>query len=474
MTQRARAPLRRPDRPDQRVRVVAHEAITSEGLRPCDLGVGIDGPGPQRDVRGVVRLDQLLVDLGVEHLHHACPDGLRLGHHRLGGQVADLREPVGRDIERGVSLVDHPQRQMVERGHEVALQLAARGEAVGGGMGDGQGPGVVGALDLDDAGDAGVRGEVQQLVERGHPLAPEPIAEPAPGVQREQLLERVIDDRSVSAGGPVERLVVDGDQVTVGGQVDIRFDGVHARLRGRPKGSHGVLGIRDGVAAVGQRQGAWVLEPGVHGVLAARSGSDDGSGLGDIGRVRWASETHRLLELQGIRPHVREADAGVGWERQPDTVAALGRHLIGGRVRDDVARRRARRAAGTRHPGRAAARPRHRPSPAPARSCRSPHVARRRSARVGRPRGCGRGSCPCPGPPCAARSPQVTSPAVRSVTVAGSRLAAPTNDATKGVAGAAVQLLRWPCLLDASSAHHDHLVGDRERLLLVVGDIHGW
>ena len=170
-------------------------------------------------------------------------------------------------------------------------------------------------------------------------------------------------------------------------------------------------------------------------VLAASSGSGDRGG-GTVGRVRRLDDAHRLLELRDIRPHVREADAGIGRERQPDPVAPLRRHLVARGIRDDIAARRCAPGAVMRRPGTVAARPPRRPPRSRGRRCRRPSVAPRRCARVARRRGCGRASRPCPGRPCAGRAgSQVTRPAARSVTVAGSRLAAPTNDATNGVAG---------------------------------------
>ena len=49
----------------------------------------------------------------------------------------------------------------------------------------------------------------------------------------------------------------------------------------------------------------------------------------------------------------------------------------------------------------------------------------------------------------------------------------PTNSATNGVAGPVVQLGRRRALLEPPVAHHGDPVGDRQRLLLVVGDEQG-
>ena len=61
-----------------------------------------------------------------------------------------------------------------------------------------------------------------------------------------------------------------------------------------------------------------------------------------------------------------------------------------------------------------------------------------------------------------------TSPAAPSTTFASSRFIVPMNSATNGVFGARVHLRRRPHLLDHAAVHDRDVVGDRERLLLVV------
>ena len=76
---------------------------------------------------------------------------------------------------------------------------------------------------------------------------------------------------------------------------------------------------------------------------------------------------------------------------------------------------------------------------------------------------------PCPSGPPGRRS--TAGPSTASMTPAATRLSVPTNEATNAVAREVVDLGRRADLLDPAVAHDDDPVGQRERLLLVVGHV---
>src|SRR5690606_3000293 len=97
----------------------------------------------------------------------------------------------------------------------------------------------------------------QDLTEGGNPqtsspereLAVHPVVEA--GVEGPQLLEGERGNGAAPIGRAVDRVVVETDQVTVGGELEVGFEMVRSRVETRAEGQHGVLRPQDAAASMG-------------------------------------------------------------------------------------------------------------------------------------------------------------------------------------------------------------------------------
>ncbi len=78
-----------------------------------------------------------------------------------------------------------------------------------------------------------------------------------------QFVPGVIRDRAAEAGDPLQVDVVEGDQHTVSGEVDVGLEIADAELVGVAERGQGVLRRRLVAAAVGEHVGAGEIEVGV-------------------------------------------------------------------------------------------------------------------------------------------------------------------------------------------------------------------
>ena len=80
-----------------------------------------------------------------------------------------------------------------------------------------------------------------------------------------------------AVGDPIESVVVEGDQHAVGGDVDVGLEVAVAEVDGVLECGERVLGCVARPAAVGERDGSWVVEERFH-LSGLRHGSDGAPG----------------------------------------------------------------------------------------------------------------------------------------------------------------------------------------------------
>src|SRR6185312_6916269 len=72
-----------------------------------------------------------------------------------------------------------------------------------------------------------------------------------PGIERAQVGERERGDGPHAVGRPVDRAVVDDDQLAIAAALHVAFDGLRAQVEGEIEGQQGVFGRVSPRAAMG-------------------------------------------------------------------------------------------------------------------------------------------------------------------------------------------------------------------------------
>lgn len=321
-----------PEHVPEHVGAIRHDAVDPEVEQPVHLGCVVDRPHVNVETEIVGGADESggddldPPDRG-RHLRGDDPPDRPSEPEAAGQQTQDAARP-GTDGEGVTHQPPHPADPPVaERTDQDAIDRRRAQDDIG--------HWFRGGITLRIEVHVGVGECLEQILEP-HDL----LGSRDPGDAH--LVPRHLGDLPLPVGDPVQTAVVEGDDHTVAGDVNIGLDVGVAEIDGMPKGPFGVLGVHLGAPAVGECDGAAVVQERMqlghhvtvvgygHGMAPADELVEMLSGDGEV------VLDHALLLLASSRPEADDdvVTEGLGTlDRLADrcpapTLDALSRHLF--------------------------------------------------------------------------------------------------------------------------------------------------
>lgn len=234
-------------------RTVGHDPVDTEIEETMHLVGLIDGPDVDVQVEVVRPLDESTVHqgdaTGAHRDLHTAAAGMTTAEAETGGPESGdcLRSQRGAQ-RRTQKLLETVDPAVGERADAHPLGRTEPTEQFGEGFDDS----VMLRIDVDPE----IRPGGQQLLEQRDrfPSVDEGQAHLAPG----EIL-----DHPLPIGDPIEAIVMEGQHLTIGGEMRIGLDIAIPQSHRPGEGRHGVLGPVSGAAAVGEGDGTAVVEEGM-------------------------------------------------------------------------------------------------------------------------------------------------------------------------------------------------------------------